>query len=200
MNLKSSYVIAAALLIAALTGSPIASAHQSPTLAPGLTLEGSFEHIEAVLAFSPGPGDGGQGDGGLVLFGGARIERIAIDARIYAGARQAFFEGGLYALHLEGALGPRMAFRDEVGFGAWSTVRGRGVWTWTHWALHAGLFADVAADFTGDAAYRLRPGGDVGVGRRFESLRVWLNLDGGYSIGGAGAGAMHFGGALGVQW
>ncbi len=168
-----------------------AQALQSPTLEAGITAEGSWDHLEGALAWGPQP---------WLYLVGARFDRLAYDVRLYGGVRLRLLDGPLYALHIDAAGGPRAAFRDEAGLGAWGLVRGRGVWTWERWALHAGLFVDAAAELVGVPDSRVRPGGDLGVGRAFGGWRLWLNLDAGYSLGGEGAGGLELGGAAGVQW
>jgi hypothetical protein len=177
-------------MVIVLTASPARSL-QSPQLEQGFRAEAARESVGGGYAWE---------QGALLLYGAGRFDVPALDVRLYAGLRWEAYQGRRYRLHVQGALGPRVAFLDDVGVGAWGELRGRGLWVWPRWMLHTGVFADVATEFVGAPGQRIRPGGDLGVGHRFDRFAVWLNLDAGYSVGGQGAGGLHLGGTLAIQW
>lgn len=171
------------------------SAHalESPP-AEGMTVEAGFDHGEAAWSWGSSRWED------LTYFGGARFHRLALDTRVYGGANLAIIERPVYAMHLQAAGGPRMALRDRFGAGLWSALRARGVWQWSRFGLHTGLFVDGATEFNGLGGWRLRPGADLGVGLFFDPTTLWLNLNAGYTLGGQGPGGLHLGGSLGLQW
>ncbi len=170
---------------------PSADALDSPVLDDGLTVEATWAGAEAAVI---------RNDDALIYLLGARLEGRSLDARIYVGVNHRPVIGELYEFHLQAEAGPRMAFRGAVGVGAWGSVRARGVWRWSRLRLHAGLFTDSAVEFSGIGGWRVRPGGDIGVGYAFDAFEIWLNANAGYSLGGAGAGGVHADGSLGVGW
>ncbi len=189
MRIDLLVTFAAALVVA---GAPLpARGLDSPLSGDRLAVEAGLTHVEVAM---------GRGfDSGTFLFG-SRLERRALDARIYGGVNFRVVRGSLYELHLQALAGPRIAFRDVTGLGPWAVARARGVWQWEDWRLHSGLYTDSAVELYGLGGWRVRPGGDLGVGYAFDAFDLWLNMDAGYSIGGTGAGGLHLGGSLGVQW